>query len=204
MQARAYHHGNLRPALVEAALERLERDGVEGLTLRALAAQVGVSHAAPYAHFRDKNALLAAVAAAGFRALGRALRAAGEASGAPAAERLARMGAAYVAFARARPALYALMFDRAAQAARSEELDEAADAAWAELNEAVAASVPAAQTRVAAVAAWSLVHGLASLLIGGRLRVAESEAALVESVTRLFAERLSAAGSADPAARTRA
>lgn len=194
MAGHAYHHGNLRPALVAAALERIESHGAEGVTLRAVAAQVGVSHAAPYAHFRDKNALLAAVAAAGFRELHARLRAGRKAQRKGSGNALARMGMVYVAFAREHPALYALMFGRDVGQARSEEFDEASEGAWRELQETVAADVVPSHARTAAVAAWSLVHGLASLLTTGRIRVDGGEAALVEQVTQWFAGRLSGRG----------
>lgn len=195
MQARAYHHGNLRQALVEAALERLERDGMAGVTLRGVAAQVGVSHAAPYAHFRDKDALLAAVAAEGFRRLQARLQASRLATS-PSQPPLARMGSAYVGFARAHPALYASMFRRSPEPRPPRgELDEAAQAAWNELRTAIAEEFPETQVPAATVSAWALVHGLASLLNEHLVRF-DDEAALVEQVTRLFAERFSAPGGA--------
>lgn len=193
MNARAYHHGNLRQALVDAALELLERDGLAGISLRGVAAHVGVSHAAPYAHFRDKDALLSAVAAEGFRRLQVRLRASREAAKASEPP-LARMGSAYVGFARAHPALYASMFRRSAEPhAPHEELDDAAQAAWNELRAVIAREFPETQVQAATVAAWALVHGLASLL-NERLVRFEDEASLVEQVTRLFAERFSDPG----------
>lgn len=199
MRKDAYHHGNLRPALVEAARDRLEREGVQGVTLRSVAAQAGVSHAAPYAHFRDKNALLAAVAAAGFGELHTRLRASRSAADGHPGDPLARTGRAYVAFARAHPALYALMFGPISDMPRSDELEEAAGLAWGELQEVVASTVPSG-AETAAVAAWSLVHGLASLLNARRIRSGGANAdadgdvaadeALVERVTQWFADRL--------------
>lgn len=175
MGNRSYHHGNLRQALVEAALDRLESEGAEAITLRAIAAQVGVSHAAPYAHFRDKNTLLAAVAAAGFDRLRRRLHASRDAAeSGPVA--LARMGCAYVSFARSHPALYSLMFRRTPEGSgQREELDEAAEGAWRELHEVVVATVRPAEARSAAVAAWALVHGLASLLNERLVRIGLGE-----------------------------
>lgn len=188
MQARAYHHGNLREALVEAALESLERDGLKGITLRGIAARVGVSHAAPYAHFRDKDALLAAVAAQGFRRLQTRLRESRVSAGSPESS-LARMGAAYVDFARAHPALYASMFRRPPESRGARgELDDAAESAWNELRTVIAGTFAEPEVHAATVAAWALVHGLASLL-NERLVRFDDEAQLVEHVTRLFAER---------------
>ncbi len=188
MQTRAYHHGNLRQALVEAALESLERDGLAGITLRGVAAHVGVSHAAPYAHFRDKDALLAAVAAEGFRRLRARLRES-RTSTDWSESSLARMGAAYVGFARAHPALYSSMFRRtpAPQGARG-ELEDAAESAWNELQAVIAGAFAEPEVHTATVTAWALVHGLASLLNEGLVRF-DDEASLVEHVTELFAER---------------
>lgn len=206
MTTRSYHHGNLREALVEAALERLESEGADAITLRAIAAQVGVSHAAPYAHFRDKNALLAAVAAAAFGRLRQRLQASRDAADSG-REALARMGCAYVAFARSHPAWYSLMFRRTPEGSgRHGELEEAGEGAWRELHEVVSAAVPPAEARAATVAAWALVHGLASLLNERLVRLQPDDAAhrardeaalgmrddgaaLVEEVMHQFARR---------------
>src|SRR5579875_1684070 len=106
--ARPYHHGDLRRALVAAAERILVRDGLQGLSLRGVAREAGVSPAAPYHHFKDKSDLLNALAEEGFHALGDALRAEFEAD--PRHD-LTSMGVAYVKFARANPALYRLMFE---------------------------------------------------------------------------------------------
>src|SRR5579875_3424668 len=111
-----YHHGDLRNALLAAAEAILEREGLNGLTLRAVARAGGVSHAAPAHHFGDLTGLLSELAAAGFRRLAERFDAAMAASGAEPDARLAAMGRAYVAFARAHPGLFTLMF-------RSERLD---------------------------------------------------------------------------------
>src|SRR5215470_14796789 len=97
---RSYHHGNLPVALVRAAAETLEKQGLESVTLRAVARKAGVSHGAPYRHFPSLDHLLAAVAEDGFRKLGEALKAR------PPVE----MGETYVRFALAHPALFRLMF----------------------------------------------------------------------------------------------
>jgi AcrR family transcriptional regulator len=105
----AYHHGDLRQALLDAALAEVERNGPEAVSLAALARALGVSQAAPYRHFTDRDALLAAVAMEGFRAFVETLRASlAAASSQPA---LSRICQAYVAFGLARPGLYRLMFD---------------------------------------------------------------------------------------------
>src|SRR5215470_12173430 len=108
-----YHHGALRDALLQAAEKVLERDGLPGLTLRAVAREAGVSHAAPSHHFGDLTGLLSDLAAVGFQRFSRALLAG---AGGEASPRLDAMGRAYVTFAQAHPGLFTLMF-------RSERLD---------------------------------------------------------------------------------
>jgi AcrR family transcriptional regulator len=185
---RPYHHGDLRRALVDAALTILERDGAAALSLRAVARTAGVSNAAPYAHFRDKAALLAAVAAVGYRRFAAAMLAEAENLADPRG-RFGAIGLGYVAFARANPALFRLMFGPEAPAPESEpDLHEAAQASYRVLTDAVAAAGTAdpAAAATAPVRAWALVHGLATLLIDGRLEdavaAAGGERVLVERV----------------------
>ena len=115
--ANAYQHGNLREALVQAGLKLLTDGGVAGLSLRAAAQLAGVSHAAPYRHFKDKDALVAAVAEQGFRLLSATMRAemerAGEVAGAGAAstrDRLRALGRGYLRFATEHPAYLQVIF----------------------------------------------------------------------------------------------
>ena len=110
--ARPYHHGDLSRALVMAGRKILEREGPAALSLRAVAREAGVSPAAPYHHFKDKQDLLAAVANEGWMELGEAVAKAR--MGSPdAAHALSEIGVAYVTFARQNPALYRLMYDSA-------------------------------------------------------------------------------------------
>src|SRR6185312_6279926 len=114
-QARPYHHGDLSRALVEAARRVLEYEGPAGLSLRAVAREAGVSPAAPYHHFKDKDELLLAVGKGGFQQLKLAL--ADAARAAPSAEdKLPSIGLAYVEFAQAHPATYRVMYDCARRA----------------------------------------------------------------------------------------
>ena len=108
--ARPYHHGDLQRALVEAAGRVLEREGPTALSLRAVAREAGVSPAAPYHHFKDKDDLINAVAKQGFDILAEVMRSASK-DAETASERLVSMGVAYVVFARDHPALYHVMFD---------------------------------------------------------------------------------------------
>jgi AcrR family transcriptional regulator len=170
--AGAYHHGSLRRALLEAAETILERDGVQGLTLRAAARDAGVSHAAPKNHFGDLSGLLSDLAASGFERFREELLSR-VAPGQPAAERRAAIGYGYVAFARAHPGLFQLMF-------RSERLDPSRPALQAALQAAFAVladtagvppAAPPAEAQMADIAAaWSLVHGFAMLMLDGRLK----------------------------------
>src|ERR1700760_731290 len=108
LEARPYHHGDLRRALILAAERILERDGPQALSLRAVAREAGVSPAAPYHHFKDKSDLMLAIAGAGFEALKEALQASFDQDP---SHSLTTMGVAYVKFARANPALYRVMYD---------------------------------------------------------------------------------------------
>jgi AcrR family transcriptional regulator len=170
-----YHHGDLRRALIDTALAMVTEEGAWNFTLREVARRAGVSHAAPYNHFEDKSALLAEVAALGFQALSRQMEAA--ARRAPRSSRHALVGiaSAYVRFGVEHPAHYRLMFGpELADKARHPALEAAGDAAFAALTGALergqaAGQVRASAVRDQAVAAWSLVHGLTTLLIDQRL-----------------------------------
>jgi len=171
-----YHHGALRDALLEAAERVLERDGLSGLTLRAVAREAGVSHAAPTHHFGDLTGLVSELAAIGFRQFNTAMSAAGASASAP-LEKAAARARAYVAYAQAHPGMYGLMF-------RTERLDmtrpslcEAANASFAGLAGAIGVSrheqiseQALSLGQAADIArAWSLVHGFTMLLLDGRL-----------------------------------
>jgi AcrR family transcriptional regulator len=167
----AYHHGNLRAALVAAALASLEQ-GSRELSLRELARNVGVTVNAAYRHFADKEAVLAAVAAEGFRRFGAAQQAARQDVADPKQAMLA-LGRAYVDFAQKHPALFRLMFGRFDRAREDEELAQTSRAAFEPLIAGITASVnlPADDPRALAVAvrAWGLVHGLSHLLLDRQL-----------------------------------
>jgi AcrR family transcriptional regulator len=175
-QETPYHHGALRDALLEAAERVLERDGLAGLTLRAVAREAGVSHAAPTHHFGDLTGLVSELAAIGFRRFNAAMVAAAAAGTTPPEKAMAR-AKAYVAYAEANPGVYGLMF-------RTERLDysrpalhEAAEASFAGLAGAIGASrheqisdhALTLEQAAAIARAWSLVHGFTTLLLDGRL-----------------------------------
>lgn len=155
MSTSTYHHGALHDALIDQAVVMLEA-GATDISLRALARRAGVSAAAPYRHFADKDHLMGAVAARGFELLAMALRA-GDAEADP----LLGQGMAYVRFATAHPALFRLMFAGVVPACRNEYAASGA-AAQAVLRSRVA-------SEEAMLAAWALVHGLAMLIIEQRL-----------------------------------
>lgn len=172
----SYHHGDLRNALVESALGLMEERGTADFTLRDLASRVGVSAAAPYAHFADKDSLLAAVATVGFHRLQTALDEATRDIADP-GEKLLAMGAAYVCFGVDNPALYELMFngkDLPAKRDQFPEVKEAANQAFGILSGMLAALqqsgfLRAGDPSLDAFAIWAHVHGLASLVLTGRV-----------------------------------
>jgi AcrR family transcriptional regulator len=171
-----YHHGDLHEALLKAAETVLERDGLQGLTLRAVARQAGVSHAAPTHHFGDLTGLVSELAAIGFRQFNAAMRAAGATAVLPLEKALAH-AKAYVAYARAHPGMYAVMFRHERLDMTRPALHEAAHAAFAGLAGSIGASrhehiseQALSLDQAAAIArAWSQVHGFTMLLLDGRL-----------------------------------
>jgi AcrR family transcriptional regulator len=159
-----YHHGDLRAALLDAATSLVEAEGE--LSLRAVARQAGVSANAPYRHYPDKDALLAAVATRGFQDL-RVLLVEAD-SAAAAGDEFVALAQAYVRFALAHPGRFRLMFGHPCSRSHPETLAAAAEAT-AVLQVRVAASVPAERREAYLVGGWSLVHGLASLVLDGKL-----------------------------------
>jgi AcrR family transcriptional regulator len=160
---RAYHHGDLRTALLRTAGEILEKEGLEAVTLREVARRANVSHSAPARHFPEREALLAGLAGEGFKKLGEAQQRAAAAQGARG------LGEAYVRFALEHPQRFRLMFGGRIAVTSHPVLKEAALRTFDAVAEVLAASVPRPAARDAAVAAWSLVHGLAMLLLDDRI-----------------------------------
>jgi AcrR family transcriptional regulator len=161
-----YHHGDLRAACLDAALSLLEEGDEATLSLRAVARRAGVSPTAPYRHYPDKDALLAALATHGYQELrGHLVKAD---SAAPGGDEYVAMAQAYVGYAVAHPALFRLMFDHACT--RSHPETAAAAAAVTEVLAArVSAAVPVERRQAFMVGCWALVHGLGSLLLNGKL-----------------------------------
>lgn len=166
---RGYHHGNLRSALIDAALRLIADRGPEGVTLAEAARMAGVSPAAPYRHFKDRTTLMTAVARVGFKRFATALEKAGAAVPKDALERLQAIGRAYLHFARKEPALYAAMFEAGIALNDDPDLRRDADEAFDVLLHActaIHAQLPAdrrAPALMMALHIWSFSHGVASL-----------------------------------------
>jgi AcrR family transcriptional regulator len=172
--ARPYHHGDLKNALLQEAARIVETDGVDALSLRELARRLNVSHAAPTSHFADRNALLAELAADGFEELMRRLEEVAQAR--TPTIRLRDMGRAYVAFARARPGHYRVMFGRGfTKEPPATRLADVGLRAYSVFERAVTAALPPARARSpekvqqAVFLAWSVTHGAAMLALDSPL-----------------------------------
>ena len=170
-----YHHGNLRAALLTAAFELLESDGLEALTLRAVASRAGVSHAAPAHHFPNLRSLLTGVASIGFERFSAALAAARRNAAAGPLAQARAAGQGYVDFAVAHPALFRLMFQAGRLDWSDAGLKAAAGSAYGQLAEVAAPLAealggdPAIAGRQAELLVWSSVHGYAHLLLEGQI-----------------------------------
>ncbi|MBF6454981.1 TetR/AcrR family transcriptional regulator [Nocardia cyriacigeorgica] len=158
-----YHHGDLPAALVRAAIELLEENGE--LSLRAAARRAGVSTAAPYRHFADREALVSAVAAVGYRELAAALAAANPAP--KTAKDFSDIAIAYVQFALARPGLFRAMFSEPCDPTSPERV-AATEAIHEYVRSIVREAFPDADVEALATAMWSIVHGLAFLFLHGK------------------------------------
>ena len=162
--ARPYHHGDLRAQLLVRAAEIVARDGVEAFSLRAVAAELGVSHTAPRHHFGDRQGVFTALATEGYELLGEALETA-----APLGFR--EVGAAYVLFAVSHPGHFAVMHAPDLVHGADPALAAAAGRTNRTLVQGVADVAPGTRDQVAvrAAAAWGMVHGLATLALSGAL-----------------------------------
>ncbi|MFI6296602.1 TetR/AcrR family transcriptional regulator [Nonomuraea sp. NPDC050790] len=169
-----YHHGDLRAACLRAARELLEEDGSAGLSLRAVARRAGVSPTAPYRHFADRDALISAVAAQGYRELTEHLAAAHPAPRTP--DDLADIAIAYVRFALERPAMFKIMFAEPCDPT-SQERAAAITAISGYLHDIVRRTFPARQPEPLANALWALVHGLAFLHLDGKFDISTPQQA---------------------------
>ncbi|CAA0095798.1 putative HTH-type transcriptional regulator [Halioglobus japonicus] len=196
MAKKAYHHGNLREALLQSARETLAGEGIEALSLRTVAKRTGVSATALYSHFKDKQELLTMLATQGFDELAvemereQACAERGESTGG-----LIALARGYVQFATQNPALFQLMFGPApGEVLAAPQLQKAGARAYGLLEADVARRMEELgipdQTPVATAGAWALVHGLSSLLNDGRVTAEKlglpDNAALTEQVCGLL------------------
>jgi AcrR family transcriptional regulator len=157
-RTRPYHHGDLRNGLLEAARTILEEEDLSQLTLRAVARKAGVSHAAPYRHFPNHEALLVELSLEGFRELREMVAEAARIPG-PESDRTAHIGAAYMRFVARRPAVARLMFGgQLPNREKFPALGEAADAVGTEIGNAL-------PDAALGMAVWSAMHGLAMLVL---------------------------------------
>jgi len=195
---RPYHHGDLRQALVDGAIRILREEGPEGLTLRAVARAAGVTQAAPYRHFKDRRALVAAVAEDGFRRLGAAMAAQPSKQKRPRArsnpgEALRQLAVQYVRFAHAHPAESRVMFgEELAPGKENPELRASSRAVFDLLSGGIASLqergiIRKADPDTIAIAAWAMMHGLVMLSLDQHATVAgRSLDDLVTGVTDLL------------------
>jgi AcrR family transcriptional regulator len=165
-----YHHGNLQTVLLAAAERELATSGIEGFSLRGVAKRAGVSHAAPAHHFGDVNGLLTALAAVGFERFVAAQRARQEQAAKDPLSQLVASGLGYIDFARAHPALFRLMFSSDRPDHANPRLREFAEAAMAALIRDVRAVHGKTDAAAEIATAWAVAHGLADLIIAGRLK----------------------------------
>lgn len=199
-----YHHGNLREALIEAALDLIAERGPAGFTFAEVARAVGVSPAAPYRHFRDRNALLIEMALRGFQQFETELTRAWDDGRPEPLRALINCGRAYLAFARQQPAYYAAMFDACPQPEESGELARTSDRALALLRlaaESLCANQPKNRrppAHMVALHIWSLCHGIASLFLsaddGAPQRLPMSPEDLLEAGILVYARGLGFGG----------
>jgi AcrR family transcriptional regulator len=170
---RSYHHGNLKEALINAALELIAKKGPAGFTFAEAARWAGVSPAAPYRHFRDRDELLADVARRGFEQFAAVLERAWDGGKPEPFSAFERLGKAYLEFARTEPAYYSAMFEAGVPLDISAELTAAGDRAFAVIrtaSERLIERMPQARRPPALMMAlhiWSLSHGIASLFARG-------------------------------------
>jgi AcrR family transcriptional regulator len=202
-ERRGYHHGNLREALVEAALALITEKGPAGFTIAEAARLAGVSPGAPYRHFRDAEALLAEVALRGFQRLASALAAAWNDGRPDPLRAFEELGRAYLAFARDEPAYYAAMFEAHIPFEAHPGLLSASDHAFTILRQAadrLTATLPRDKrppSLMMALHVWAMSHGIASLFVRAdpsRRKLPMSPEDLLEAGVLIYLQSLGLAG----------
>ncbi|MEX2201946.1 MAG: TetR/AcrR family transcriptional regulator [Dongiaceae bacterium] len=197
---RGYHHGNLREALIKAALDLIGEKGAAGFTFAEAARSAGVSPAAPYRHFRDRDALMADVARQGFERFQAFLTTAWNDGRPDTLTAFGNVGKAFLAFARTEPAYYSAMFEAGIPLDSNPELREAGDRAFATLRtaaEALCELLPKSAGRppasMVALHIWSLAHGIASLFGRGdaaRRKLPMAPEELLEAAVLIYLQGL--------------
>ena len=204
-EPRGYHHGNLKEALVRAALELIAEKGPAGFTFADAARWAGVSPAAPYRHFRDRDALLTDVARRGFEQFAAALAKAWDEGRPDVMTAFDRLGKTYLAFARREPSYYSAMFEAGVALDTDRELREASENAFAVLRAAaeklVAQMPPQGRPPALMVAlhVWAMTHGIASLFGRGdatRRTLPMSPEELLEAAVLIYLRGLGLDGGA--------
>jgi len=187
-----YHHGDLRRALLDAALELLAREGAAALTLREVARRAGVTHAAPYRHFTDKQALLATVAEEGFRMLSSHMSEAWAKHEGDPVHGLEAIGVAYIRFATGQRSHFQVMFGKDIDWSREHSgLEETADCCFEVLISAVqtcqnVGAIRPGDPLIPSLCAWSMVHGLSELIANGQFTAMELAVPSVEELVSIF------------------
>jgi AcrR family transcriptional regulator len=172
---RSYHHGDLKNALIQAGLEVLAKEGAGGLSLRSVAHKVGVSHAAPYAHFADKQALIAAISTAGYERLYEVIRAAAAEHEQEPARQLVEAAWGYVKFALDDPEHFKVTLSGVVEKEKDYpafvEVSQKSFALVVDIVRACQARgvLPSGSPELVAVGVWSLMHGLVSLLLENQI-----------------------------------
>ncbi|MEH6593711.1 MAG: TetR/AcrR family transcriptional regulator [Halioglobus sp.] len=193
-----YHHGNLRDALIIAAAELIEENGSLDFAMIDAARRAGVSSAAPYRHFKDRDELLRAVSQVAFMALSEATRIAAQEHSLGSAERIIALGRGYICFMTSHPHFYDLMWGKTGVPTMDSQDDELQTSGFYVLSEAVLAwcqetGVECQDPIDLAIKLWSMAHGLGGLAMNGHLEIFQSAAdanLLIESSTHTFLDGL--------------
>jgi AcrR family transcriptional regulator len=192
MATTPYHHGDLKNALIQAGVDVLTREGLGGLSLRKVAKQAGVSHAAPYSHFADKQALIAAISTEGFKQLYSQIQFAFEIHREDPENLIIETAWAYVQFALNTPDRFKLMFSSVLEKEKEyAEFVKASQDNFAQLVDIIetcqqAGFIKPGQPDVAAVSVWSTVHGFTSLLLEGQISHTVLEKAALKDLLSLI------------------
>jgi AcrR family transcriptional regulator len=195
MAATTYHHGDLKNALIKAGTEILASEGLAGLSLRKVAKQAGVSHAAPYSHFTDKQSLIAAISTEGFKQLFSEIEAVKEAHRTNPGTLLIESAWAYVQFALNAPDRFKLMFSSALEKEKEyPDFVEASQKNFRQLVEIVetcqgAGTLKSGDSELIALSLWGSVHGFISLLLEGQISHAVLEKASLKDILIFIIQR---------------